>query len=289
MTVRLFSILLLLAATAASAQTPGPFATFDAASGPVLNGPQDLAMGPDGLLYIADKFADRITVMDPETLEVVRYVGAGKMLRVSDISISPDGRALAALTGGGGAMLFDGLSTADPEPVGGYRAKYTAGALIHSTGRLFVVATALGVLGAFDGSNWVGGAPGHVGAHDVAEAPNGDVWLADISLQRLVRYSKDLEYRQTLDGAKFGFISPQYMDVDPWGRLIVADEDTHQIFLIDPDGPEGGTLLGVLGDGVPGNGPNKFNEPEGVLADAGRYFFADSGNNRIVRYVVVLN
>ena len=30
-------------------------------------------------------------------------------------------------------------------------------------------------------------------------------------------------------------------------------------------------------------------DPEGALVDGGRYYFADSDNNRIVRYVVVVN
>ena len=36
-------------------------------------------------------------------------------------------------------------------------------------------------------------------------------------------------------------------------------------------------------------GPDKFDDPEGVLVDGGRYYFSDSDNNRIVRYIVVLN
>ena len=48
----------------AQAQAPNPFASFDKASEPVLNDPHDLAMGPDGHLYIADKFGNQIVVMD---------------------------------------------------------------------------------------------------------------------------------------------------------------------------------------------------------------------------------
>ena len=88
---------------------------------------------------------------------------------------------------------------------------------------------------------------------------------------------------------KFGFIGPRYLDVTESGHLVVADQDAHRILLIDPDAPDGGALLGVLGDGMPGIGPNKFDDPEGVAVDGNRFFFSDSDNNRIVRYSIVLN
>lgn len=271
------------------AQTPGPFASFDKASEAVLNDPHDLALGPDGHLYIADKFGNQIVVMDAETLEVIRTIGEGAMFGVHDVAFDADGRAIVAVTGLSAALVFDDLSSSAPEPVAAYRATNTEGALIHSSGRIFVMASGQGVVGAFDGPKWVTGVGGHLGAHDIAEAPNGDIWVADNNNRRLVRYSRDLAQLQILDHPKFGFIGPRYMDIDAGGRLIVADQDAHRILMIDPEGPDGGTLIGVLGDGAPGIGPGKFDDPEGVLVDDGRYYFADSDNNRIVRYVVVVN
>lgn len=278
-----------LFASAALAQTPGPFAAFDRASEPVLNDPHDIAMGPDGHLYIADKFANEIVVMDAETLEVIRTIGDGALMGVHDVSFHTDGRAVVAVTGLSVALVYENLQDDQPEPIAAYRASNTEGALLHSSGRVFVMASGQGVLGAFDGQDWVDGAGGHLGAHDVAEAPNGDVWVADNRNRRLVRYSKDLAQKQILDHAKFGFVGPRYMDIDAGGRLIVADQDAHRVLLIDPNGPDGGTLIGVLGDGAPGSGPGKFDDPEGVLVDGGRYYIADSDNNRIVRYIVVVN
>lgn len=278
-----------LFASAALAQSPGPFASFDRASAPVLNDPHDLAMGPDGHLYIADKFGNQIVVMDAETLEVIRTIGDGALYGVHDVAFDRDGRAIVAVTGLSAALVFDDLKSDKPEPVAAYRASNTEGALIHSTGRIFVMASGQGVVGAFDGDEWVTGKGGHLGAHDIAEAPNGDIWVADNNNRRLVRYSKDLAQLQIIDHARFGFLGPRYMDIDAGGRLIVADQDAHRILLIDPNGADGGSLIGVLGDGAPGIGPGKFDDPEGVLVDGGRYYFADSDNNRIVRYVVVVN
>ncbi|MBL4891339.1 MAG: hypothetical protein JKX91_05860 [Rhizobiaceae bacterium] len=113
--------------------------------------------------------------------------------------------------------------------------------------------------------------------------------MADTGNARLVKYSPDLEQLKVLNDPKFGFIGPRYLDVDEFGRLIVADQDAHRILMIDPDGPNGGTLIGVLGTGIPGKGPNLFDDPEGVAVHEGRYYFSDSDNNRIVRYILVTN
>ena len=51
----------------------------------------------------------------------------------------------------------------------------------------------------------------------------------------------------------------------------------------------GGDLLGAIGDGKPGLGPNKLDDPEGVAVRGNSYYFSDSDNNRIVKYVVVMN
>ncbi|MFA3920511.1 hypothetical protein [Ruegeria hyattellae] len=75
------------------------------------------------------------------------------------------------------------------------------------------------------------------------------------------------------------------MDVGTDGLLVVADQDAHRIAKIEP---LGGEALGVIGTGLPGKGPNLFDDPEGVAIRGAEYFFADSDNNRIVRYVVAI-
>ena len=57
------------------------------------------------------------------------------------------------------------------------------------------------------------------------------------------------------------------------------------MIMIDNDG----ALVGIIGNGLPGEGPNRFDDPEGVAIFGSTYFFADSDNNRIVRYSIVLN
>lgn len=274
---------------AGNAQDIGPFASFDTASEQVLNDPHDLAIGPDGLLYVADKFGHRISVLDPDSLEVLRHVAEGAMPGVHDISFGPSGKAIVAITGQSLAAVIEDI-TADEIVVNfAYSAPRTEGALAHSNGRYYVMASGAGVLAVFDGEEWLASASGHPGAHDVAEAPNGNVWVADNANARLVEYSEDLEQLRVLDDPKYGFIGPRYLDIDDFGRLVVADQDAHRVLLIDPGNSGTGTLLGVLGSGSPGFGPGVFDDPEGVAIWNNYYFISDSDNNRIVRYTVLVN
>ncbi len=101
-----------------------------------------------------------------------------------------------------------------------------------------------------------------------------------------MHFTPDLEVIKSLEGPKYGFVGPRYLDIDDFGRLVVADQDAHRILMIDP---VTGDVLGVLGDGSPGIGPGKFDDPEGIAVQGNSYYIADSDNNRVVRYVVVIN
>lgn len=279
----------MIASSTVAQERQAPFASFDGASEAVLADPHDLAIGPDGRLYVADKFGARIAVFDPETLELIEYLGEGLLPQVRDISFGPNGEVALAVTGSNAVAIYESLDVLSDPPDIGVGAPRTEGALYHSNGDVYAMASGLGVLARFRNLELIGTAEGHPGAHDVAEAPDGSIWVADNAARRLVKYSPDLEQLQTLDAPKFGFAGPRYLDVTPAGLLVIADQDAHRVLLIDPNGPNGGTLLGVIGDGQPGKGPGKFDDPEGVAFDGGRYFISDSDNNRIVRYIVVIN
>lgn len=282
----LSAALAVLLALSTSSVAQSPFASFDRASEPVLNDPHDLTIGPDGRLYVADKFGDRIVVMDPDTLEIIDTFGDGALFGAHDISFGPDGRAFVAATGidaivifkfDDGTAVFDGVLRSFPR---------TEGALAHSNGQLYVMASGVGQLVAIDDGQIVATALGHFGAHDVAEGPDGSIWVADNAARRIVRYNHNLEQQQVIEGPKYGFAGPRYLAFDDFGRMLVADQDAHRILLIDP---VTGDLLGTVGDGSPGLGPGKLDDPEGVAVHGNSYYFSDSDNDRIVKYVVVMN
>lgn len=275
--------------SASSQEIPGPFASFDRASAEVLNDPHDLAIGPDGRLYIADKFGARIVVMDAETLELIEVREDGKLPGVHDISFAPDGRTAISVTGLNVVLVYDQFVGAGSKPTMVLPAPRTEGTLAHSSGRIYAMAGGMGILLAYENGNIVASTEGLFGAHDVAEDADGNIWVADNFNSRLVKYSPDLKRLQIIDHPKFGFVGPRYLDIDAFGRLVVADQDAHRVLMIDPNGDDGGSLVGVIGTGLPGKGPNLLDDPEGVVVHGGRYYFSDSDNNRIVRYSVVTN
>jgi len=271
---------------ASQALAQARFASFDMASKPILNDPHDLTIGPDGRLYVADKFNNRIAVLDADTLELIDSFGDGQLAGVHDISFGPDGLAYVAVTGASVVAVYD-VTTSPAELINAIgRFPNTEGALAHSNGQLYVMVSGTGDLVAYRDEAIVASASGMFGAHDVAEALDGTIWVADNNQRRLMHFTPELELIRSLDDPKYGFIGPRYLDIDDFGRLVVADQDAHRILLIDP---VTGDLLGVLGDGSPGIGPGKFDDPEGIAVYGNSYYIADSDNNRVVRYVVVIN
>jgi len=228
-------------------------------------------------------------VMDPETLAIVRTIGDGALPGVHDISFFEDGRVATAVTGAGVVAIYNDVSRAGTKPDLVLAAPQTEGVLAHSNGQIYAMASGVGVVALYDDNLLKATAEGHRGAHDIAVDPDGNIWVADNAARRLVKYSADLKQLQIIDNPKFGFVGPRYLDIDDFGNLVVADQDAHRILLIDPNGSDGGTLLGVLRDGLPGTGPNKFDDPEGVVVLGSRFYIADSDNNRIVRYSIVMN
>jgi hypothetical protein len=63
----------------------------------------------------------------------------------------------------------------------------TEGALAHSNGRTYVMASGTGQLFVLQGSELVTSLAGFPGAHDIAEAADGSIWVADNGQSRLVR------------------------------------------------------------------------------------------------------
>ena len=166
----------------------------------------------------------------------------GMLPGLHDISFGPGGKVAVAVTGASAVALYDSLDALAAPPASGVAAPRTEGALLHSSGDLYAMASGIGTLARFRDGDLLGAVEGHPGAHDVAEAPDGTIWVADNFNRRLVNYSVELETIQTINAAKFGFQGPRYLDVTEFGYLVVADQDAHRILLIDPYGPDGGAL-----------------------------------------------
>ncbi|MBL4891338.1 MAG: hypothetical protein JKX91_05855 [Rhizobiaceae bacterium] len=159
----LFVLLLtcLVVFPAAAQEKSVPFAAFDKASEAILNDPHDLAIGPDGRLYVADKFGSRIAVLDAETLELVEVMENGRLPGVHDISFGADGRVAVAVTGVGAVFVYDKFNSSGVHLSQTLYAPRTEGALVHSNGRIYAMGSGNGTLIAYEGDEAVAVASGH--------------------------------------------------------------------------------------------------------------------------------
>ncbi len=280
---RMRALAVLFAAFGLQAQAAEPFAVFDAASAPVLGNPHDVKLGPDGLLYVSDVDGDRVAVLNPTTLELMHEIGAGELSAPHDVEFDAAGRLLVADTGRSRIAVFD---LASGELLGALAGSISRpeGVLAHPNGRIYATGAGSGNIVAYDDGKVVAEEGGLSAPHDLEVDAAGDIWIADAANDRLVKVSPELETLAVIDDPALGLSGPRYLDIDAAGALIVADKYSHRVLKLTP----GGALIGVLG-GAAGLGPNRFRTPEGVEIDGGTYYLSDSGNDRIVRYLVVTN
>ena len=154
---------------------------------------------------------------------------------------------------------------------------------MHPNGRVYVAGAWSHNVVAYDGKSISGELKGLSSPHDLELAPDGNIWLADAGNDRMLLLSPDLKILRELSGQPYNFNGVRYQDVMPDGTLIVADKNNNCIKIIAAQGE----LLAIIGgNNQPGMGPGKFRTPEGVEIHQSTLWFADSGNNRVVKYSI---
>ncbi len=124
--------------------------------------------------------------------------------------------------------------------------------------------------------------------HDIAVAPNGDIYVADARNHRIQRFSADGQFLSTWgsyasvdNGEAPGgtFNEPWGIAVGPDGSIYVADTWNYRIQKFTADGQF------VAMWGTPGTGETEtaFWGPRGIAVNQkGQVFVTDTGNNRVV-------
>jgi hypothetical protein len=135
---------------------------------------------------------------------------------------------------------------------------------------------------AFDRGEKIRELAGLSSPHDLELAVNGDLWLADAGNDRVLLLSPELVIKDELTREKYGFRGVRYLDMMEDGTLIAADKYTHSVKFIGSDG----TLRLQIGNGEASKGDYKLTTPEGVEVRGKQVWISDSGNNRIVRYLL---
>ncbi len=206
----------------------------------VLSRPHDLILSPDGRhLLVADLGNHVVRVMDPDTLAVVGEIGSGELSAPHDVAMDDLGRLMVADTGNDRVAIFE-LRGANGRLVDQLTEGLgrPEGVVQGRSGRVFVTSVAGSHITAFENGRRVARAGG------AGSGPNQ-------------------------------YIRPHDIDVDPDGRLIVADPGNNRLQVLSQE-LEFQFSIG----GAP---PHDFNEPKYfALDDDGRLYVGDQYNHRVL-------
>jgi len=235
-------------------------------------GPFDIAPGPDGAIFVADRKAHRIRRIGADGV-VSTFSGSGS----KGASDGPAAKAelhqinsLAARKGGGFVALTD------------------IGSRIRA---IDMTGTTSTLAGGGMGTE-VGGGPAKVfNARDLAEASDGGIVWVEYATSQLRRLDPATGKVVTLAGSTHGFADgpaakalfkhPHGVDAAPDGTIYVGDYGNHRIRALGTDG----VVITVAGS-HPGSedgplGLGRMNLPRRIEWSAGHIFFIETGTRRL--------
>ncbi len=274
--------------------------------------PRDMALAPDGTLYVADTFNNRIQHLaaDGSVLQVwgtfddisKGQAPGGTFFQPWGIAVSADGSVFVADTWNHRIQKF----TADGKFVnmwGYFGQADTPFAIwgprdiaIDNNGQVFITDTGNKRIVVYDeNGNFVtqfGSVGLEPGQFDepvgVAVDKNGVVYVADTWNQRIQAMSKNESGIYTpLTNWEIVAWYGQSLDNKPF----LAVDDNNNLYITDPEGQRvlhftsSGSFVNYFGDY--GTGPNQFNLPTGIITDrTGGVWIADAANNRIMHFTI---
>lgn len=274
--------------------------------------PRDIALAPDGTIYVADTFNNRIQhiAADGSVLQVWGSFAdiskgeapGGTFFEPWGIAVGKDGSVYVAdtwnhriqkfTTDGKFVDMWGYFGQADTEfAIWGPR-----DIAIDTNGHVYITDTGNKRIVIYDGDgnyiNQFGSSGLEPGQFDepvgVAVDKDGLVYITDTWNQRIQVISPD---------SSGNYVPLKSWDIVAWygqsldNKPYVAVDDSGNLYTTDPEGyrvlhfTTTGTFTNYFGD--LGTGPNQFNLPTGIITDGkGGVWIADAGNNRIMHFTL---
>jgi YD repeat-containing protein len=233
--------------------------TFDSSFGTIgagdgqLKSPSDVAVDPQGNLWVVDKGNNRVEKFDAGGKYLTKFgslgAGDGQFNRPTAIAIVGNGNLLVTDAGNGRVQRFSAS--------GAFISKFGS----KGTGN-----------GQFGGS----------GPEGIAVDASGNIWVSDTYGGRLEKFNSSGEFLKAvgIKGSGSGQLGePTGLDVDSSGNVWVADWQNNRISRFNGNG-EFLSQFGSLG-----SGDGQFSHPDEIEIDKlGGVWIGDQGNNRIQQF-----
>jgi RHS repeat-associated protein len=235
----------------------GKFGSFGSGNGQ-FNNPWGIAVAPNGHLWVADTGNYRIQEFNEKGEFLQKFGTKATAGSKGTEFVEPEGIAVAP---GGMLWVSDG--------VGARVAQFRETVSKESERHVRNVSTT--------GT----GNPGLVDPLGVAVDPSGNLWVIDAEANRLLKYSSEGAFIQTVgsQGSADGqFNGATGLAISPVGNILVGDSGNNRVQEFNP----AGTFLYKLG--TKGSGSENLSGPRGVALGAGNtVFIVDKDNSRVQR------
>lgn len=268
-----------------------------------LKAPRDLALAPDGSIYVADTGNSRVVRLNPNDDSILQWgspspggqAQAGTFSEPWGIAVAGDGSVYVADTWNHRIQKFTpqgellqvfgrpGLVADGPDHFWGPR-----GVAVDADGNVYVTDTGNRRVAVFDpagnylrqfGDSGEGALNEPVG---IAISREGEVFVADTWNQRVVVFSTEGRFLRAwpvLAWSGNSLDNKPHLAVDAAGNVYIVDPESFRVVVFSKEGQPKLTF------GQYGSEPGAFGLPSGIaVGPDGAIWIADAGNSRVVRY-----
>ncbi|HET7454132.1 MAG TPA: 6-bladed beta-propeller [Solirubrobacterales bacterium] len=269
-----------------------------------LKSPGDVAVDPQGNLWVVDKSNNRIQKFDQAGNFLAKFgslgAGDGQFNRPTSIALAANGDLLVTDAGNARVQRFNSLGVfvskfgSSGTGNGQFTGSGPEGVAVDGSGNIWVADTYGGRLQKFSSAGAFlqsvgtkGSGTGQLGEPTGIDiAPNGDIWVADWQNHRVSKFSSAGTFISSFGSNGSGdgqFKNPDEIEIDKLGNVWVGDQSNNRIQQFDLTGQ----FKGKFGTAGSGQGQFSFSYPMGIAADSkGHLWIADVNNHRIQQWMV---